>query len=185
VFVSAAYLVVFAPVVVRVLLEHGAFDATDTAATAAIMRVYALGLLGHAMVGVLSRPFFTGERPNWFPAAAMAVGVAVNAVLAALAVPHFGATGLAAANGIGITVAAVLLLIGLRNRIVAVSLGAVGFSVLRLGAAAVAAGFAGWLAGRAMAGLPSVVVGAAGGLVVLGVFVLLTHRLLRSVRDGH
>jgi putative peptidoglycan lipid II flippase len=35
------------------------------------MRVYALGLAGHALVGVLSRAFFTGEKASWFPAAAM------------------------------------------------------------------------------------------------------------------
>lgn len=185
VFVSAAYLVVFAPVVVRVLLEHGAFDATDTAATAAIMRVYALGLLGHAMVGVLSRPFFTGERPSWYPAVAMAGGIAANAVLAALLVGRFGATGLAAANGIGITVAALLLLRGLRRQVVAVSLGAVGSAVVRLGAAGFAAGLAGFLAQRVLGSAPSIVVGAVGGLVVLGVFALLTHRLLRSLHNGH
>src|SRR5262249_3983168 len=42
---ATAYLVAFAPAVVGVLLEHGRFTAADTAATASIVRIYALGLL--------------------------------------------------------------------------------------------------------------------------------------------
>jgi len=175
IFVSAAYLVVFAPVVVGVLLEHGRFTAADTAATAAIMRVYALGLCGHAMVGVLSRAFFTGERPTWYPALAMGVGIAVTTVLAVAAVPVLDAYAIAAANGVGITTTAVLLLVGLRRRIVAVSLSAVGGAALRLAAAAAGAGVLGWLAGRALAGWPGELVALAGGIVVLAGFAALAR----------
>ncbi|MEV4703386.1 lipid II flippase MurJ [Actinoplanes sp. NPDC049316] len=168
--VATAYLVAFAPQIVAVLLEHGRFTAGDTAATAAVMRVYALGVLGHAMVGVLSRPFFTGARRTWYPAVAMGAGLAVTAGLAVVAVPWLGAYAIAAANGIGITTTAVLLLLGLRRHIVAVS---VTGATARLAAAAAGAGAAGWLAGRAMttwAALPTAVT---GGLLVLGAFVLL------------
>jgi putative peptidoglycan lipid II flippase len=173
--VSAAYLVVFAPVIVAVLLEHGRFTAADTAATAAVLRVYALGLFGHAMVGVLSRAFYTGERPTWYPAVAMGVGLAVTAVLAVAAVPVLHAAAIAAANGIGITTTAVLLLVGLRRRIVAVSLATVAGAAVRLIAAAAGAGAIGWLAARAMAGLPPVLIGVAGGVVVLAAFVALAR----------
>ncbi|WP_262388205.1 lipid II flippase MurJ [Streptomyces parvus] len=40
-----------APQIVEVLFQRGAFDAADTASTAQVMRVYALGLLGHCLVG--------------------------------------------------------------------------------------------------------------------------------------
>jgi putative peptidoglycan lipid II flippase len=170
IFVAAAYLVAFAPVVVGVLLEHGRFTAADTAATAAIMRVYALGLFGHAMVGVLSRAFYTGERPTWYPAVAMGIGLAVTAVLAVAGVPALHAYAIAAANGIGITTTAILLLVGLRGRLVAVSLSAVGAAAARLAAAAAGAGVLGWLVGRAMVGWPPAVVGLTGGIVVLAAF---------------
>jgi putative peptidoglycan lipid II flippase len=170
IFVAAAYLIAFAPAVVGVLLEHGRFTAADTDATASIMRVYALGVLGHALVGVLSRPFFTSERPTWFPAGAMGAGLAVTAVLAAAGTPLFGAYAIAAANGVGITTTAVLLLAGLRNRIVSVSLLAVGGAALRLAAAAAGAGVLGWLAGRAMTGWSPLTVSVTGGLIVLAVF---------------
>jgi putative peptidoglycan lipid II flippase len=203
IFVASAYLVVFAPVIVAVLLEHGRFSAADTAATASIMRVYSFGLFGHAMVGVLSRPFFAGERtgrPSWYPAVAMGIGLTVTAAMAALAVPFLGVYAIAAANGAGITTTAVLLLIGMRNRIVAVPLPVVWSTTARLGVAAAGAGALGWLAARATADLPSIVVGAVGGLVVLAAFAVLarlagfaevtavtsevTGRVMRRVRHG-
>jgi putative peptidoglycan lipid II flippase len=177
IFVATAFLVVFAPTAISVLLEHGEFTAADTAATAAIMRVYAFGLFGHAMVGVLCRPFFTGERPSWFPAAAMAVGLATNAVLAAVTVPHFGGPAIAAANGAGITVTAGLLLVGVHRRVIEVSLPALGAAFARLGLAAAGAAAAGVAIGRLTAGLPDFVVLAAGGGTMLVAFVALAHVL--------
>jgi putative peptidoglycan lipid II flippase len=170
--VAAAYLVVFAPEIIGLLLEHGAFTAADTEATAAIMRVYAFGLFGHAMVGVLCRPFFTGERPDWFPAVAMGVGLAVNAVLAALLVPHFGGPAIAAANGAGITVTAVLLLVGMRRRVIDVSLASLGAAAARLGLAAAVAAVAGVLCGRVTHGAVSVFL---GGAVMLAVFAVVAY----------
>jgi putative peptidoglycan lipid II flippase len=173
--VASAYLVVFAPVIVEVLLQYGRFDTADTAATASILRVYSLGLLGHVMVGVLSRPFFTGERPSWYPALAMAVGLTVTAVLAAATIGAFGVLAIAAANGTGITCTALLLLFGLRTRIVAVSPMVVGSAAARLGLAALGAGLAGRLIVHLTAGFAPLAVGVAGGVVVLGTFTVLAH----------
>jgi putative peptidoglycan lipid II flippase len=175
VLVAAAYLVAFAPEIVGVLFEHGRFTAADTTATAAIMRVAALGMFGHAMVGVLARPFFTGEERTWYPAVAMGIGLAVTAVLAAAGLRLFDAYAIVAANGIGITVTAVLLLSGLRVRIVAISVPAVCGAAVRLAAAAAAAGLLGWLAGRAMTGWPPALIGTIGGLVVLAAFAALSR----------
>jgi putative peptidoglycan lipid II flippase len=181
IFVATAFLVVYAPAVIGLLLEHGAFTAADTAATADIMRVYAFGLFGHAMVGVLCRPFFTGERPNWYPAMAMGVGLATNAVLAAVAVPYLGGPAIAAANGAGITVTAVLLLIGVRRRVIEISLTALGAATARVGLAAAGAAAAGFAVGRLTAGLADVLVVGVGGVVVLATFAVLAHLL--GVRD--
>jgi putative peptidoglycan lipid II flippase len=190
---AAAYLIAFAPQVVTVLLQHGEFTAADTAATAGILRVYAAGLAGHALVGVLSRAYYAGGLRGWYPAAAMGAGLAVTTLLAVVGVPLLHAYGIAAANGAGILTTAVLLLAGLRRRIVAVSLPAFGGAAARLGAAALAAGPAGWAAGRA---LPAPAAVLAGGLVVTTVFVLLAHlfgigevaalaaQLKRRVRHG-
>ena len=173
--VSAAYLLAFAPTVVGILLQHGRFTAQDTAATATIVRVYALGLLGQALVGVLCRPFFTAARPGWYPAAVMALGLTVTTALAVLGAPAFGVVAIAAANALGISVTAVLLLAGLRRCAVAVSLSAVGSATARLAVAGAGAAAAGWLAGGLLSGAPSIVDGTVGGLVVLGTFAVLAH----------
>jgi putative peptidoglycan lipid II flippase len=96
-------------------------------------------------------------------------------VLAVAGTPFFGAYAIAGANGAGITTTAVLLLAGLRNRIVSVSLRAVGGAALRLAAAAPGAGVLGALAGRAMAGWSPLVVSVAGGLIVLAAFAVLAR----------
>ncbi|MEU5838296.1 lipid II flippase MurJ [Streptomyces diacarni] len=168
VLLGAAYVVACAPQLIRLLFERGAFDARDTAATAAVMRVYTCGLLGHSMVGALVRPFFSGSRPPWFPAAAMGAGLAVTAVAGVAAAGWWGVYGIAAANALGITTTAALLLRGLGARVVAIDVPRVAAGLLRLLVAAGAAAAAGWLA----AGLfPAPLAAAAvGGAAVLAAF---------------
>jgi len=173
VLLAVAYLLAYAPLVVGLLFQRGEFTAADTADTAAIMRVYLLGLLGHTLVGVLARPFFSGARPTWYPAVAIGIGLLVTVVLAWAAVRPWGASGIAAGNAAGITVTAALLLSGLRHRVVALSLGTLGIAIARLAAAAAGAAVAGWSAAQLMGQLPSLVVAVAGGLVVTGVFLAL------------
>lgn len=116
VLLGTALVVGYAPQIIEVLFQRGAFDARDTATTATVMRVYAAGLLGHCLVGALCRPFFSAGRATWFPAGAMAVGLAVTVVAGAVAVGTFGVNGIAAANAAGISTTAVLLLRGLGSR---------------------------------------------------------------------
>ncbi|MCC9311797.1 hypothetical protein LN042_32840 [Kitasatospora sp. RB6PN24] len=165
---ATAFLVACAPQVLSLLFQHGAFDATDTSATAAVMRIYSLGLLGQALVGATARPFFSAQpmarfagstRPTaagtklagWIPVVAMAFGLAVTAAVSSVAAPVYGALGLAAGNAVGISLTAVLLLGGLKVRGIPVRLAQVADRLGRLcastgcagGAAACAARFAG------------------------------------------
>ncbi|QMU80530.1 hypothetical protein GXW83_25300 [Streptacidiphilus sp. PB12-B1b] len=176
---GTALLVACAPRIVQLLFQRGAFTPADTAATAAVMRVYSLGLLGQAMVGTLVRPFFSvrpavtldgpvlrRERSDWYPIAAMGLGLVVTAVVGAATAPRFGALGLAAANAAGITLTAALLLGALRARGVPVRVPAVLLAQGRLLlAAAVATGAAAAASGLAGADpLLAVVLGTAAGL---------------------
>ncbi|MFG3011156.1 lipid II flippase MurJ [Streptomyces cinerochromogenes] len=104
-----------APQMVELLFQRGAFTASDTAATADVMRVYALGLLGQTLVGALTRSYFSTGRPSWYPLGAMAAGIAVTSGIGAATVGTWGVSGIAAANALGITVTAALLLVGLRT----------------------------------------------------------------------
>ncbi|MFI1420285.1 murein biosynthesis integral membrane protein MurJ [Streptomyces sp. NPDC020731] len=104
-----------APQMIELLFQRGAFTAADTAATANVMRVYALGLLGQTLVGALVRCYFSTGRPSWYPLGVMAAGIAATSLIGAATVSRWGVAGIAAANAFGITVTAVLLLTGLRT----------------------------------------------------------------------
>jgi putative peptidoglycan lipid II flippase len=170
VLLASAYLWACAPQAIALLFQHGEYTAADTAATAAILRIYLLGLLGHAFVGVLSRPFFSGERPTWFPAAAMVGGLVVNAILAVLLAGPYGARGIAAANAAGILLAALLLLVGARRSVPGLVTGAVLVEAGRLVVPAAAAAGIGLLATRLVPGAPDLAVAALGALVVPAAF---------------
>lgn len=120
VLLGAAVVVACAPQIVQLLFQRGAFTAGDTAATAAVMRVYAVGLLGHTLVGALVRSYFSTGRTTWFPLGAMGLGALATVVISAWTVDPWGARGLAAANAAGITLTALLLLLGLGPRTVPV-----------------------------------------------------------------
>ncbi|MFE3238033.1 lipid II flippase MurJ, partial [Kitasatospora indigofera] len=165
---GTAFLMACAPSVVALLFQRGAFGPQDTAATAAVIRVYSFGLPAQALIGVMVRPYFSvrpvvrragDRRPDdggrrlldWYPAAAMLLGLGVTVVVGLLATPGYGALGLAAGNAAGITATAALLLRGLLLRGIAVRTGRVLAGQARLLAAAVGAAAAGVL----VAGLPA------------------------------
>ncbi|MFF4287840.1 lipid II flippase MurJ [Streptomyces sp. NPDC001633] len=168
VLLGAAYMAACAPQITGVLFARGAFTAADTAATAAVLRVYALGLLGHSLAGALIRPFCAAGRPTWYPAGAMAAGLLVTAGAGLPAVRWWGAPGLAAANAAGITTTAALLLHGLGTRVVAVRVRRLTAGLGRLALAAAAA----VAVGGPLAALPAdpLLGAAAGALLVPAVF---------------
>lgn len=160
VLLGTALILGYAPQIIEVLFQRGAFDAGDTEATATVMRVYAAGLLGHTLVGALCRPFFSAGRPTWYPAAAMAAGLAVTVAVGASAVGPWGVYGIAAANAAGISTTALLLLRGLGSRVVAIRVRAITPALGRLALAAGCAAAAGRLAaGTIDSALPSLAVG--------------------------
>ncbi|MFF5724336.1 lipid II flippase MurJ [[Kitasatospora] papulosa] len=171
-----------APRIVEVLFQRGAFDAADTAATSGVMRVYALGLLGHTLVGALCRPYFSAGRPTWYPLGAMGAGLLVTTVAGLLLTGPSGVEGIAAANAVGISTAALLMLLGLGSRAVAVRPGAVALSLARPVAAAAVAAAAGRLATDLV---PGPVTGLAAGCLVVPLTFLLTGLVLRAPEAVH
>ncbi|MEE4541246.1 lipid II flippase MurJ [Streptomyces sp. V4-01] len=167
---GTAYVLACAPQITHVLFQRGEFDAADTAATAGVMRVYALGLLGQTLVGALIRPYFSAARPTWYPAASMAAGLLVTAVADAAAAGPWGAYGIAAGNAAGISVTAVLLLRGLARRGVDVPARTLAPGLARTAAAALAAAAAGWALAARLPDPP--VAAAACALAVPAVFAL-------------
>lgn len=172
---ATAYLFAFAEPVVRLLFQRGAFTAFDSQATGAILRVYALGLLGQALVDVLCRSLFS-ERATWVPAVSMGIGLLLTGVVAAVGAGAWGAPAIAAANAVGITVTGALLVRGRRSEVVpARSL--VLILARMLPGTALTAVFALWLAGR-LAPLPpawSVFLGLPAVIVVFAVATVATR----------
>jgi putative peptidoglycan lipid II flippase len=93
-------LIVLAQPIARLLFEHGAFTATDAAATAEILSWLALGLPAHVLVKALSPAFFARED-TLAPLLATVKGAAVAIVLAVLLGHFFGPQGIAAALACG------------------------------------------------------------------------------------
>ncbi|MBK3636221.1 murein biosynthesis protein MurJ [Streptomyces sp. MBT97] len=189
VLLGTAAVVACAPQIVEVLFQRGAFTARDTAATAGVMRVYALGLLGQTLVGVLVRSYFSAGRGSWYPVGAMAAGIVVTSWIGALSVGAWGVYGIAAANATGITVTALVLLAGMGPRSVPVGIRDVLLELSRPVRAALVATLAGSFAAGRFADPAAAL--AAGGLTVTVTFLLLGRALgsqgvvsaLRSVRS--
>ena len=70
-------LIVLSEPIVRLLFEHGAFTAADTASTAQALIWLALGLPAHVLVKTLSPAFFARED-TWTPLLATAEGICVR-----------------------------------------------------------------------------------------------------------
>ncbi|GAA4140563.1 murein biosynthesis integral membrane protein MurJ [Actinomadura keratinilytica] len=168
---STAFLVAFAPSVISILFQHGRFTESDTDTTALVMRVYSLGLLGQAMVAVAGRGFFAHRTPRWYPVLCVAVGLVVTAVVGVATLGVFGVAGLAAANALGISVAAVLLFVGMRTRVVPLSLRRTGKDFVTLLFATAPATAVGYLLQEGLAErMPPVLLLVLGGVVLLAVF---------------
>lgn len=179
---ATAYLVAFAPQVVEFLFQRGAFTAQDTAATAAILRIYVLGLLGQALLDIVCRALFS-ERATLVPTMSMAAGLLVTGVVAAFGAGIWGAPAIAAANALGITVTAGLVMRSPRSSVIPVR--PVVLIIARLlPAAGLTSMFGLWLS-AGLSDLPAVVSVVLGGVTVAMVFGLtavLTRGLPRPRR---
>ncbi|UYO54286.1 murein biosynthesis integral membrane protein MurJ [Rhodopseudomonas palustris] len=102
-------LIVLAEPIVRLLFEHGAFSAADSAATAQALAVLAVGLPAQVLAKNWSAAFFAREDTRT-PLVATLISVAVALVAAVLLGRLFGAVGVAAAISLGAWSNAALLL---------------------------------------------------------------------------
>lgn len=73
-------LLVLAEPIVRVIFERGSFTPADTAATAAALRFYAIGLVGYSVVRIVA-PTFYALRRSRIPVMVSMASVLVNVVL--------------------------------------------------------------------------------------------------------
>ncbi len=93
-------LIVLSAPIVRMLFEHGAFTALDTAATAHALVWLALGLPAQVLVKALSPAFFARED-TLTPLLAVLKGFVVTIVLSVVLGQIFGPSGIAAGIALG------------------------------------------------------------------------------------
>lgn len=97
---AAVGLAVLAPEIIKVIYQHGKFTADSTAATAAALRAYAVGLAAYAAIKVLTPCFYALDRRRT-PLNVSLVGIGLCIILNFILVKgfHLGHVGLAATTG--------------------------------------------------------------------------------------
>jgi len=134
-------LMVLAPSIVRLIFERGAFTAADTAATAAAVQFYAIGLVGYSVVRITS-PVFYALGQNRTPVIVSIATVLTNALLNVWLVGLMGYRGLALGTSIAALVNGALLMFFLRRRLGGIEGGRVSASLARIAIAAAIMGVA-------------------------------------------
>ena len=184
-------LIALASPIVRVIFERGAFTPADTAATAAALQFYAVGLIGYSIVRIAS-PVFYALGQSRTPVTVSVATVLLNVLLNVALVRVMGYRGLALGTSIAALFNAALLMFLLRRRLAGIEGGRVAGSMARIviasalmGIAAVAADSAAgvWLPGDGL--VPQVIrlattIGTALGVLSAAAYVL----RIREFREG-
>jgi putative peptidoglycan lipid II flippase len=184
-------LVTLAEPIVRLMYERGQFAAADTAATAAALQFYALGLLGYSVVRI-SSPTFYALGQSRTPVTISVTTVLLNAALNLVLVRVLGYQGLALGTSIAALFNGCTLLFLLRRRLHGIEGRRIGVSLLKItvasalmGAVAAAshAQLTGWIPGGAL--LPQIIRLAITIAISLGTLALAAHLLrIDEFRQG-
>ena len=175
---AAVGLLVLGRPLTALFLQRGAFDATATERVVWALGFFALGLVAHSALEVVSRLFYA-QRDMWTPFWAALAGLAINAGLGWLLLPVLAHGSIALSNSLGAAFQVILLVLVSRRRLGGGEGRALGISLARSGIAAalMAAAVLGF---RAMLPGAGLMVTGAGGLAVGAVIYTLAALLLGS-----
>jgi putative peptidoglycan lipid II flippase len=109
-------LMVLASPIIALIFEHGSFTPEDTAATAAALRWYAVGLVGYSVVRIVSPTFYALGKSR-VPVTVSVVSVFINVALNLALVRVMGYRGLALGTSLAALVNAATQLVLLRREI--------------------------------------------------------------------
>jgi putative peptidoglycan lipid II flippase len=179
----AALTLVLAEPIVRLVYERGDFDAQSTRAVTEALFWFSFSLPFAGANLLLTRTFFSLQRP-WAPTALAGLNLAVNVVVALALYPSLGIAGIVIATAVATAVMTVAQALVLRRSLLGrLEAGTTLAAIARMLVAAVALGGVAWVTwmgldemlGRSLpAQLVSVGTGiAAGGLVYAGAVLLL------------
>lgn len=182
-------LIVLTEPIVRVIFERGQFSATDTVATAAAVRFYAIGLIGYSVVRIASPTFYALGKSR-IPVIVSMFTVAVNAGLNIVLVRVMGYSGLALGTSIAAIFNATVLLVLLHRKLAGLEERRILGSLARIVLASAAMGVAAYLVDRWLAAwlpgpaLPLQLVRVAGAIAA-AVGVLALSAWLLKIREFH
>jgi putative peptidoglycan lipid II flippase len=95
----SAVFTVYSDVIVRVLFQRGAFNATSTAITSACVSMYSLGLFGIALADIYRRVFFSFKDTK-IPMNISIISAVLNLIFDIILAKYMGASGIALATTI-------------------------------------------------------------------------------------
>ncbi len=144
--------------------QRGAFDATVTDRVYWALQFFALGLVAHSALEVVSRLFYA-QRDMWAPFWAALCGLAVNAGLGWLLLPYLAHGSIALSNSLGAGLQVGILLLVAQRRLGGAEGQALGASLARAGLASALMGVA-LIGFRALLPDAGPLVIGAGGLAV-------------------
>ena len=145
--IAAILLVVLADPIVRLLLQHGKFNAQDTSGTAFALMCLAPGLVAFSSVNILARAFYAlGDVKT--PMKISIACLAFNFLLAAMLIFPLKQGGLGLANTITSICNVCLLVYLLRRKLTTLELKPLCATFLPLAVAGTVAGLAAWLGWR-------------------------------------
>jgi len=131
---AAVGLLVLGRPLTALFFQRGAFDATVTDRVYWALQFFALGLVAHSALEVVSRLFYA-QRDMWTPFWAALGGLATNAGLGWLLLPYLAHGSIALSNSLGASLQVVILLLVARRRLGEVEGQALGASLARTVAA--------------------------------------------------
>lgn len=132
---AAAAILVLAEPMTRLVYERGAFDAAQTELVAEALFWFAFSLPFNGLFLLLTRTFFSLQRP-WVPTAISAVNLGITALVALALYRPFGVGGIVAATAIATAVSVALQAAILRGALGRLELGRLIATTLAVAAAA-------------------------------------------------
>jgi putative peptidoglycan lipid II flippase len=113
---SAIGLLVLRVPLIQLIFQRGQFQDTSTELVATALGFYALGLIGHSGIEILTRAFY-GMHDTRTPVALGVVSLIINLVLSLSLINVLGIAGLALANTVAALTEMALLALVLRSRL--------------------------------------------------------------------
>ncbi|MBL7066043.1 MAG: murein biosynthesis integral membrane protein MurJ [Anaerolineae bacterium] len=175
---AAVGLLVLGRPLTALLFQRGAFDVTVTDRVYWTLRFFALGLVFHSALEVVSRLFYA-QRDMWTPFWAALGGLATNAGLGWLLLSYLAHGSIALSNSLGVGLQVIILLLVAQQRLGGIEGRALGASLARTGLASALMGI---VVATLVALLPDagLLVTCVGGLAVGAAIYILAVLLLGS-----